>query len=90
MKGERILYPCYFDAGLFRDEGRRVSRSKAVKNPTIADIERATKKAGLSFRVEQKHHPAYWWKREGRLVVHWDKSKEKLLKLVAGHLEARR
>lgn len=90
MKGERILYPCYFDAGLFRYEGRRVSRSKAVKNPTIADIQRAMKKAGLSFRTEQKHHPAYWWKREGRLVVTWDKSKEKLLKVVAGNLEARK
>jgi len=90
MKGERILYPCYFDAGLLRDEGRRVSRSKAVKNPTIADIQRAMKKAGLLFRTEQKHHPAYWWKREGRLVVTWDKSKEKLLKVVAGNLEARK
>jgi len=90
MKDERILYPCYFDAGLLRSEGRRVSRSRAVKNPSIADIERATKKAGLQFRVEQKPHPAYWWKREGRLVVNWDKSKEKLMRLIAGNLEARK
>ena len=90
MKDERILYPCYFDAGLLRSEGRRVSKSRAVKNPTIADIERATKKAGLQFRIEQKHHPSYWWKREGRLVINWNKSKEKLLKMVAGNLEAKK
>ncbi|HUU75858.1 MAG TPA: signal recognition particle subunit SRP19/SEC65 family protein [Methanoregulaceae archaeon] len=90
MKGERILYPCYFNAGLLRREGRRVPRSKAVKSPTITDLERAIKKAGLPFRVEQKHHPAYWWKREGRLLVTWDQSKEKLIKKVAGNLEVKK
>jgi signal recognition particle subunit SRP19 len=87
MKNERILYPCYFNATLMRQEGRRVSRSRAVKEPTLADIEKAAKKSGLSCRTEQKHHPAFWWKKEGRLVVTWDKSKEQLLKTVAARLE---
>ena len=80
MKNERILYPCYFNAALMRQEGRRVSRSRAVKEPTLADIEKAAKKSGLTCRPEQKHHPAYWWKKEGRLVVNWDKSKEQARK----------
>jgi signal recognition particle subunit SRP19 len=87
MKNERILYPCYFNAALMRQEGRRVSRSRAVKEPTLADIEKAAKKSGLTCRPEQKHHPAYWWKKEGRLVVNWDKSKEQLLKTIAARLE---
>jgi signal recognition particle subunit SRP19 len=87
MKNERILYPCYFNAALMRKDGRRVSRSRAVKEPTLADIEKAAKKSGLSCRTEQKHHPAFWWKKEGRLVVTWDKSKEQLLKTVAARLE---
>jgi len=90
MKGERILYPCYFDAGLTRDDGRRVSRSRAIKEPTLGDIEKAVKRCHLRYRTEQKSHPAYWWKHEGRIVVRWEQGKEKLLAVVAGALEGRR
>lgn len=89
MKGERILYPCYFNAALQRNEGRRVPRSRSIKNPVMADIVQAAKKAGLTFRVEEKHHPSCWWRREGRMVVMWDGSKESLLKKVAFRLEAK-
>jgi signal recognition particle subunit SRP19 len=90
MKGQRILYPCYFDAGLTRGEGRRVPRSRAIKEPTVADIEKAVKRCRLMCRTEQKSHPAYWWKHEGRIVVNWEQGKEKLLATVAGALEGRR
>ena len=90
MKGQRILYPCYFDSALTRDDGRRVSRSRAIKEPTIGDIEKAVKRCHLRYRTEQKSHPAYWWKHEGRIVVSWEQGKEKLLATVAGALEGRR
>lgn len=90
MKGERILYPCYFNAELRRDQGRRVPRVRGVSNPTLADLERAVKKSGLPYRVEEKHHPAYWMKKEGRLVVEWKESKEVLLKRVAQRMEMRK
>jgi len=83
MKGERILYPCYFNAALKRAEGRRIPRERAVKDPTLMDLEKAAKRAGLSFRSEQKHYPARWWQKEGRIVVQWKESKEELLKRVA-------
>jgi signal recognition particle subunit SRP19 len=86
MKGERILYPCYFNGSIERKEGRRVAKTRAHPNPTLADLERAAKKTGLRYRIEQKHHPAHWWKREGRIVVEWSESKETLLKKVAAHL----
>lgn len=90
MQGERILYPCYFDAALTRNEGRRVPRSRAIKDPSLADIEKALKRGRVRFRSEPRSHPAYWWKREGRIVVTWEEEKEKLLKMVAGFLEAKR
>jgi signal recognition particle subunit SRP19 len=90
MKGERILYPCYFNAALKRTEGRRVPIPLAVKSPTLADLEKAMKKCRVEYRVEQKSHPTYWTKREGRVVATWTESKEKLLKKVAQCLEGKR
>jgi len=90
MKGACILYPCYFNASLKRQEGRKVPLSKAIKNPTLVDIENSLKKNGLKFLAEQKHHPGHWSRREGRVVVTWDKSKQELLKRVYAKLEIRK
>ena len=86
MKGERIIYPCYFNSALKRGQGRRVALPGAVSDPTLADLERAAKRSGLVFRSEQKHFPARWWLKEGRIVVTWSESKEKLLRKIASHL----
>jgi signal recognition particle subunit SRP19 len=90
MKGERILYPCYFNAALQRSEGRRVPRPLAIPDPTLVDVERAVKKLGLSYHTEVKQHPAYWMKQIGRTAVMWKGSKEELLKKVARKMEKRR
>jgi signal recognition particle subunit SRP19 len=90
IKGQRIIYPCYFNAGLTRGEGRRVPRSRAIRDPTLADVEKAVKRCRIQYHVEQKSHPAYWWKNEGRIVVTWEQGKEKLLATVAGALDSRR
>ena len=85
-----MLYPCYFDATLERAPGRRVPRSMAVKGVTLQDLERALKKERLAFRAEEKHHPAHWSKREGRLIVAWEGPKEELLRRVAQGLDVKR
>jgi len=90
MEKERILYPSYFNGALKRSEGRRVSQSLAQKGVLLGDLERAVKKSGLSCRIEQNSHPAFWSRREGRVVVPWDQSKEVLLKTVATHLQVKR
>jgi signal recognition particle subunit SRP19 len=90
MKGERILYPGYFDLSRQRSEGRRVPKSSAVPDPKLSDLERAAKKLGLTFRTEAKPHPAQWMKHEGRLVIVWEGSKEELLKKMAKKLERKR
>jgi signal recognition particle subunit SRP19 len=89
-KGECILYPCYFNAAYSRAEGRRVPRSLGSKGPVLTDIERALKKAGVPFRVEEHHHPAYWARREGRVVAEWTDRKELLIRRVAQKLEVRK
>lgn len=88
--GECILYPCYFNAAYSRAEGRRVPRGLGVKAPVLTDLERALKKAGIAFRVEDKHHPAHWARREGRLVVVWREKKELLIRKVAQKMESRK
>jgi signal recognition particle subunit SRP19 len=90
MKGACILYPCYFNASLKRQQGRKVPLSRAIKTPTLVDLETSLKKSGVKYIAEQKHHPGHWAKREGRLVVTWDKSKIELLKQVSGKLEVRK
>jgi signal recognition particle subunit SRP19 len=89
-KGECILYPCYFNAAYTRKEGRRVPRSLGSKGPVITDIERALKKSGVTYRVEEHHHPAHWARREGRVVAAWTDRKELLIRKVAQKLEVRK
>jgi len=87
VKGERVLYPCYFNMNLTREEGRRLPKSLAVKAPTVAEIERALKKCGIRFRVEAKSHPGHWFRREGRVVALTDEKKNPLLHKVAQKME---
>jgi signal recognition particle subunit SRP19 len=90
VKGECILYPCYFNAAYSRRQGRRVSLSRGTKAPVINDLERALKRIGVTFRIEDNHHPAHWVRREGRIVVVWQEGKEALIKKVAQRLEVKR
>jgi signal recognition particle subunit SRP19 len=87
---ERILYPCYFNAGYSRGEGRRVPRNQGAKAPALSDLERALRRAGVKYRVENHHHPAHWARREGRIVADWVDSKELLIKKVVQKLEVKR
>jgi len=89
-QGECTLYPCYFNAGYSRVDGRRVKKSLAVKAPVLTDLERALKRAGVKFRVEDKHHPAHSARREGRVVADWTGEKEGLIKKVSQNLEVRK
>jgi len=90
VEGECILYPCYFNAGYSRGEGRRVSRSLAAKAPVLTDIERSLRRIGVRYRVEEHHHPAHWARHEGRIVAEWSEKKEALIRKVAQKLDGRR
>ena len=90
VQGECILYPCYFNAVYSRRQGRRVSLSRGAKAPVIHDLERALQKIGVTFRIEEHHHPAHWMRHEGRVVVVWADRKEALIKKVAQRIEVKR
>jgi signal recognition particle subunit SRP19 len=90
VQGEYILYPCYFNAGYSRAEGRRVPKKLGIKAPVITDLERALKRAGVKYRVEDHHHPAHWSRKEGRIVAEWTKGKGALVRKVAEKLEVRK
>ena len=89
-QGECILYPCYFNAAYSRRQGRRVARSRGAKAPVSSDLERALKRAGIPFRIEEHHHPAHWIRREGRIIAEWNDGKEALIRKVAQRLEVKR
>lgn len=56
-----ILYPIYFDAGVSRDHGRRVSKELAVPNPLAQVIFTAVQYQGLRTNFEPgKRHPKDW------------------------------
>ncbi len=90
MEKDRILYPCYFNAALGREQGRRVPLGLAQKGVNMQDLERALKKTGLPYRVEAGSHPSYWHRRDGRAVVAWSESKERLLRRVGAALEPKK
>ena len=79
MKKECIIYPCYFDSQSTREQGRRVPLSIAKPDPSMKDIIIALKKNKLSYQLEEKSHPLYWWKGDGRAVVTHTGSKQELL-----------
>ena len=87
MEKGLILYPCYFDVKLSREEGRKVARVSAVQAPAVAEIERALASCGIKYHREKKSHPAWWWKNEGRIIADCDGPKTDLLRRVATELK---
>ncbi|RLG53110.1 MAG: signal recognition particle protein Srp19 [Thermoproteota archaeon] len=83
-----VLYPCYFNRSLSRSEGRRVPLSLAVKNPSAESIFRAAEKLGLDPVLQKdKHHPARWFYREGRVLVKKIDRKTKVIRAIAEELK---
>ena len=48
MRDKWVIWPIYIDATASRKQGRKISRERAVKNPTADDIVKAAKKLGLN------------------------------------------
>ncbi|KAH6891169.1 signal recognition particle, SRP19 subunit [Thelonectria olida] len=93
--GYQCLYPVYFDATRSRQEGRRVPKDLAVKNPLAREIANACSRLQLPTLLEpEKVHPKDW-ANPGRVKVglkttsHTSvKNKHHLYRLVAEHLQA--
>ena len=64
------IYPEYFDAGLTRAQGRRVSSKQALENPTLGELRISAQK--LNYSVEYDKGMAYsrqWDKPKGMLYI---------------------
>ena len=78
------IWPQYIDKNLTLNEGRKVSKEKAVSEPTLNEIERALKRLGLTYNIQkEKSYPGKWYEKSGRILVEWDKTKLELLKEVS-------
>lgn len=61
FKTWNLLYPCYFDIDKTHAEGRRVSKSLAVKNPQAFTISEGLRSLGIPGLFEAtKSHPRDW------------------------------
>lgn len=75
-----IVYPIYFDKLVSRSIGRRIPKKYCKEKPSIADISKAAKAAGLNPTIEkEKAHPSRHWKKEGRIIIAKKGSKQELL-----------
>ena len=65
-----VIWPNYLDSAASRNDGRRVTKRHAPKSPTLDEIAEAARTLDLDPVVEQdKAYPAFWWKRDGRVLV---------------------
>lgn len=75
-----IIYPIYFDKLISKNFGRRMPKKYCVEKPTVTQLSKAAKAAGLNPIVEKKAaHPARQWKKEGRILVDKKRSKREIL-----------
>jgi signal recognition particle subunit SRP19 len=82
-----IIWPVYFDQTKTRKNGRRVSKSLAVQNPKILELQEAAQKLGLDFEVAaDKGYSKTPWVKAGMLLVEKKGSKEQVISRIAKQL----
>ncbi len=84
-----IIWPIYFDRSVPRSRCRRVPLSLAVRRPDAKMLAEAAKRLGWRVEVEEGSHPAMWWRKTGRVVVHPGQGigKEKAIRMLAEQLK---
>jgi signal recognition particle subunit SRP19 len=86
-KGKLRIWSAYFDIKYSRGEGRRISRSEAVRDPKIEDIEKAANKLGLKPILQAgAAYSKYPWSKTGALLVDKKGSKTDVIKKLAAEL----
>lgn len=86
-RGKLRIWPVYFDASYSRGEGRRVPKTKALKEPKAEDIERAAMKLGLNPILEPTaKYSKQPWRPVGVVLVDKKGSKTRIIKEIAEEL----
>ncbi|MDO5814306.1 MAG: signal recognition particle subunit SRP19/SEC65 family protein [Methanobrevibacter sp.] len=82
------IWPQYINKNLTLNEGRKISKEDAVKDPTLSDIERAAKRLGLKYSVQKDvAYPGKWYEKSGRVLVEWEGRKLELLREVSAEIK---
>lgn len=89
-KRGHVIWPIYFDGSVSRSYCRRVPLSLSVKNPTAELVAEAARKLGWKAEIEPGSHPAFWWKRAGKVIIDPGKpmKKSEVIRLLAQELKA--
>jgi len=89
-RGKLRVWPVYFDASVSRGEGRRVPRSKAVRDPKAEDIEKAAKKLGLNPILEPAAtYSKQPWRPVGVVLVDKKGHKTRIINDIAEEMKRR-
>ena len=87
-RGKLRIWPVYFDASYSRGEGRRVPRTKAVKDPKAEDVEEAARRLGLNPILEPAaKYSKQPWRPVGVVLVDKKGSKTCIIKEIAEELK---
>ena len=84
IRGENMkdvmIWPIYLDSEKSLNEGRKVSKEYAVKEPKIKEIVKATQKLRYKYYAEEdKAYPGEWYNKSGRITITSDESKKEIL-----------
>jgi len=86
-RGKLRLYPAYFDADATRNQGRRVPKTQAIRDPNTEALEKAAQRLGLNPIAEPAAtYPRQPWKKTGAVLVDKKHSKTETIGKVAAEM----
>jgi signal recognition particle subunit SEC65 len=82
-----VVWPMNLDGGKSRSAGRKLSASRAVRQPTIKEIVQAVTALGLSPEIAEKAAtPSIHWEKPGSVTIKRSGTKQSTLKLIASEI----
>ncbi|UCE13321.1 MAG: hypothetical protein JSV04_14190 [Candidatus Heimdallarchaeota archaeon] len=83
-----FVFPEYFDKGLTRKGGRRLSLEDALENPTLTELRLAAEKLGYDYEIqEDAAYPRHWWDQKGLILIEKKAPKLETLQKLSGEIK---
>ncbi len=85
--GFLVVWPFQLDSSRTREQGRRITVARAVKQPSLREVSQAATSLGYSPEVREKAaHPELHWEKPGYVVVKKAGPRMVVLKAIAGEI----
>jgi len=82
-----VVWPMNLDGGKSRSVGRKLSASRAVRQPTVKEIVQAATVLGLSPEIaERAASPGIHWEKLGSVTIKKSGTKQSTLKSIASEI----